>query len=59
MLVIRNICAIDTNGKDWDYFTPLPLLYDKPNILMIGLGGGTIVYQINKLYSRKISMDVK
>ncbi len=45
-------------GSYWDYFTPLPLLYDKPSILMIGLGGGTIVYQINRLYNQKIDMDV-
>ena len=45
-------------GSYWDYFTPLPLLYNKPNILMIGLGGGTIVYQINRLYGRKVDMDV-
>lgn len=53
----RNENSIFT-GSYWDYFTPLPLLYDKPNILMIGLGGGTIVYQINKLYGRKVTMDV-
>ena len=45
-------------GSYWDYFTPLPLLYEKANILMIGLGGGTIVYQINKLYGKNINMDV-
>jgi spermidine synthase len=45
-------------GSYWDYFTPLPLMYDKPDILMIGLGGGTIVYQINKLYGQKTKMDV-
>jgi spermidine synthase len=53
----RNEKAVFT-GSYWDYFTPLPLLYDKPNILMIGLGGGTIVYQINRLYSREVNMDV-
>ena len=45
-------------GSYWDYFTPLPLLYNRPNILMIGLGGGTIVYQLNRLYGRKLNMDV-
>jgi len=45
-------------GSYWDYFTPLPLLYQKSNILMIGLGGGTIVYQINRLYGKKVQMDV-
>lgn len=45
-------------GSYWDYFTPLPLIYDKPDILMIGLGGGTIVYQINRLYPKNVKMDV-
>ncbi len=45
-------------GSYWDYFTPLPLLYQKSNILMIGLGGGTIVYQIKRLYGKKVQMDV-
>jgi spermidine synthase len=35
----------------WDYFIPLPLLFEKPKILLIGLGGGTIPYQLSKIYN--------
>ncbi len=34
----------------WDYFIPLAGLYEKPRILMIGLGAGTVVYQINNVF---------
>ncbi len=44
-------------GSYWDYFSPLPVLYKKPNILMIGLGGGTIAYQLTKLY-RNVNLDI-
>ena len=40
-------------GSYWDYFTPLPALYKEPKILMIGLGGGTIVIQFLKLFADK------
>lgn len=40
----------------WDYFMPLPALYKSPKVLVIGLGGGTIPYQLEKLYSN-ISID--
>ncbi len=53
----RNQKGIFTRSY-WDYFTPLPLLFKDPKILMIGLGGGTIVYQLNQLYGDKIKMDV-
>ena len=53
----RNAKNIFTRSY-WDYFTPLPLLFENPEILMIGLGGGTIVYQLNKLYNKKVKMDV-
>jgi spermidine synthase len=42
----------------WDYFIPLPALYENPKILIIGLGGGTIPYQINKLFGSKADIDV-
>ena len=35
----------------WDLFIPLPGLYKKPRVLMIGLGGGTISRQISGLYA--------
>lgn len=34
----------------WDYFLPLPSLFSKPRILIIGLGGGTIPYQMESIY---------
>ena len=34
----------------WDLFMPLPGLYTKPRILLIGLGGGTIPRQITAFY---------
>ena len=41
-----------------DYFLPLPLMYDKPKILMLGLGAGTIPFHLSKLYAGRFSMDV-
>ncbi len=40
----------------WDFFAPLPSLYDRPKVLMIGLGGGTILFQFEKLYGSKASL---
>jgi len=40
----------------WDFFMPLPAMYTAPRVLVIGLGGGTIPYQLEKLYSN-ISID--
>lgn len=37
-------------GAYWDYFSALPLLFHHPKILIIGLGAGTIAYQIENLY---------
>jgi len=34
----------------WDLFMPLPGLYSRPRVLLIGLGGGTIARQIRALY---------
>ena len=34
----------------WDFFILLPLLYDNPKSLMIGLGGGTVLYQYYKVF---------
>lgn len=42
----------------WDFFIPLPLLFDKPRILIIGLGGGTIPYQFDILYNGYIEIEV-
>jgi len=42
----------------WDFFIPLPLLFDKPRILLIGLGGGTIAYQLVTLYDGNITLEI-
>ena len=34
----------------WDYFLPLAALHRRPQILMIGLGGGTTPFQLSKLF---------
>jgi spermidine synthase len=44
-------------GSYWDYFLPLPSLFKSPKILVIGLGGGTIPYQIESVY-KSASIDV-
>ncbi len=44
-------------GHYWDYFLPLPSAYNKPRVLVIGLGGGTMPFQIKKLYGRKAKVD--
>ncbi len=41
----------------WDYFIPLCYLYEKPRILLIGLGGGTIVRQINMEFGDSAVVD--
>ena len=45
-------------GSYWDFFLPLAYLYKNPKILMIGLGGGTIVYQLDNLFRGKIDLDI-
>lgn len=44
-------------GSYWDYFLPLPSLFENPKILIIGLGGGTIPYQLESMY-KSASIDV-
>ena len=46
---ISNLDSYYSNSY-WDLFIPLPGLYAKPKILMIGLGGGTIARQISAFY---------
>ncbi len=61
---LNNITYSRLNNKSlytnsyWDYFTPLPALYKKPKVLMIGLGGGTITFQLKKIFGGKVSIDV-
>ena len=40
----------------WDLFMPLPGLYSRPKVLLIGLGGGTIARQIAAFY-KDASLD--
>ena len=42
----------------WDYFSPLPAVFEKPRILIVGLGGGTMPFQIKKLYGKKATVEV-
>ena len=39
-------------GSYWDYLVPPALAFDNPRILVIGLGGGTIQYQLGKLLGK-------
>jgi spermidine synthase len=41
-----------------DMFLPLPRLFAHPRVLVIGMGGGTIPYQLTKLYGDSVSIDV-
>lgn len=45
-------------GGFWDYFIPLAYAYDKPRILMIGLGLGTIPYQLHSLLGNMVRLDI-
>ncbi len=38
-------------GAYWDYFSPIPIMFDHPSILIIGLGAGTIATQIKTLFN--------
>ncbi len=41
----------------WDYFLPAAYLFKNPSVLIIGLGSGTIPYQMQKLLGQGISID--
>lgn len=42
----------------WDFFVPMAKLYPEPRMLMIGLGAGTVPYQMSKLMDRDYSIDI-
>ncbi len=42
----------------WDFFIPLAYLYPNPRILMIGLGGGTIAYQLSNILGDSMDMEI-
>ncbi len=48
--------TIYTNGY-WDYFLPLAALHKRSNVLVLGLGGGTTPYQMNKLFDGRVSIE--
>ncbi len=41
----------------WDYFIPLAFVFDRPRVLVLGMGGGTIPYQIGTLTKGRASID--
>lgn len=41
----------------WDYFSALPAIYNEPKVLLIGLGGGTIPYQISHIFKGSVKVD--
>ncbi len=45
-------------GSYYDLFLPLMELYQSPRVLVIGLAGGVIPYQIHSIYGRRASIDV-
>lgn len=42
----------------WDYLIPLAAVFENPRILIIGLGGGTIPFQIRKKFGSRVAIDV-
>ncbi len=40
-----------------DKFMPLPLLYSSAKVLVIGLCGGTIPYQMSRMYAGRVSIE--
>jgi spermidine synthase len=46
------------SGQYWDYFVPLPAVFPKPKMLIVGLGGGTVPFRIQKLFGKKVKIDV-
>ena len=42
----------------WDMLMPLAYIAPRANVLMIGLGGGTIAYQMKRLRGDDVSIDV-
>ncbi len=41
----------------WDFFAPLGFLWPNPRMLMIGLGGGTVAYQLARLRGGAVDME--
>ncbi len=50
--------ASNFSGTYHDYFLPLPLLFRKPHVLVIGLGAGTIPFLLSRMYGKRVRIDV-
>ena len=58
-VVQSRISKVSSFGGDyWDIFPPLVLAFEKPKVLMIGLGGGTIINGIRTLVGNDVFLDV-
>ncbi len=42
----------------WDFFLPLFENFKDPSVLMIGLGGGALVYQVRKIFGKNVKFDI-
>ncbi len=42
----------------WDYLLPLPAMFRRPRVLIMGLGGGTMPYQMKKIFGKKVLIEV-
>ena len=41
----------------WDYFIPAAYAFPNPKILLIGLGGGTVAFQLTSLLQNRLEFD--
>ncbi len=41
----------------WDFFIPAAYAFDKPRVLLIGVGGGTVAYQLMSLRKDDMELD--
>ncbi len=53
---IINKKGIFTHGY-WDFFIPLIDIFNDPSLLLIGLGGGTLIYQIREFLKKSVDIE--
>ncbi len=53
---IINKKGIFTRGY-WDFFIPLIDIFNDPSLLLIGLGGGTLIYQIREFLQKNVDIE--
>ena len=41
----------------WDFFLPIAYAFDRPKVLLIGVGGGTVAYQLVTLLKENVTVD--